>query len=93
MHSDWDIDERKIFGNSGVNLHIGGIVQGWESGIIQILKENISELWKQQKKLRTGGSARFSKNLGYGNRTLSHLGSTKGKGWLSYPPLGLPKIR
>jgi len=25
MHSDWDIDERRIFGNSGLNLHIGGV--------------------------------------------------------------------
>ena len=49
MHSDWDIDERKIFRNGGLNLHVGGIAQWWQSGIIQILKEHTSEEWKQQK--------------------------------------------
>jgi len=40
MYSDWDIDERRIFRDGGPNLHIGGIAQGWQSGIIQILKEH-----------------------------------------------------
>ena len=44
MYSDWDIDERKIFHNGGLNLHIGVIAQGWQSGIIQILKEHTSEV-------------------------------------------------
>ena len=40
VYSDWDIDERRIFRNGGLNLYIGGIAQGWQSGIIQILKEH-----------------------------------------------------
>jgi len=28
MHSDSDIDERRIFSNIDLNLHIGGIAQG-----------------------------------------------------------------
>jgi len=44
MHSDWDIDEIKIFRYGGLNLHIGGIAQEWQSGIIQILKENTSKI-------------------------------------------------
>jgi len=28
MHSDLDIDERRIFRNGGLNLHFGGIAQG-----------------------------------------------------------------
>ena len=30
-------------------MHIGGIAQGWQSGIIHIFKEYTSEVWKQQK--------------------------------------------
>ena len=48
MDSDWDIDKRRMFRNGGL-LHIGGIVQGWQSGIIEILKEHTSEV--QQNKL------------------------------------------
>jgi len=33
MHSDWDIDERRIFRYGGLRT-----AQGWQSGIIQILK-------------------------------------------------------
>jgi len=51
MHSDLDIDERRICRNGGLNLHIGGIAQGWQGAIIQILKEHTSEVWKQQKTL------------------------------------------
>ena len=44
MHSDWDIDDRRIFHNGGLNLHIGGIAQGWQSEIIQIIKGHNSEV-------------------------------------------------
>jgi hypothetical protein len=50
MHSCGDIDKNKIFGNGRLNLHIAWIAQEWQSGIIQILKEHTSEVWKQQKK-------------------------------------------
>ena len=43
MHNDWDIDDRRIFCNAGLNLYIGGIAQGRQSGIIQILNEHTSE--------------------------------------------------
>jgi len=36
MHSGWHTDERRIFCNGGLNVHIGGIAQKWQSGIIQI---------------------------------------------------------
>jgi len=44
MHSYSDIDEIKIFGNGGLDLHIVRIAQGWQSGIKQILKEHTSEI-------------------------------------------------
>ena len=44
MCSYWDIDEKKIFSNGRLNLHIVRTAQGWQSGIIQILKEHISEV-------------------------------------------------
>ena len=44
MHIDWDTDENKISPIGGLNLHIGGIAQGWQNGIIQILKEHTSEI-------------------------------------------------
>ena len=44
MYSCWDIDENNIFSNGGPNLHIMRIAQGWQSGIIRILKEHTSEL-------------------------------------------------
>ena len=69
MHSYCDIDNIKIFGNVRLNLHIVRIAQGWQSGIIQILKEHTSEVWKRQKKLCTDPIARLSKNLGSVNRT------------------------
>ena len=49
MHSYCDIDKNKIFGNGRLNLHIARIAQGWQSGIIQILTEHTSEVWKPQK--------------------------------------------
>jgi len=49
MHSDSDIGKRRIYRNGGLDLHIGRIAQGWQSGIIQILKEHTSAVWKQQK--------------------------------------------
>jgi hypothetical protein len=48
MHSYWDIDKNKIFGNGRLNLHIARIAQGWQNGIIKILKDHISDVWKQQ---------------------------------------------
>ena len=44
MYSYWDIDENNILSNGGPNLHIVRIAQGWQSGIIRILKEDPSEL-------------------------------------------------
>jgi len=44
IDSDWGIDKSRIFRNRGFNLHIGGIAQGWQSGITQILKEPTSEV-------------------------------------------------
>jgi len=44
MRSDWDIDKRRFFRNGGLNLHIVRIAQGWQSGIIQILKQHTSEV-------------------------------------------------
>lgn len=38
MHSYWDIDENKIFSNGNFNLHTVQMAQGWQSGIIQIIK-------------------------------------------------------
>jgi hypothetical protein len=48
MHSYWDIDKNKIFGNGRLNFHIVRIAQGWQSGIIPILKGHTSEVWKLQ---------------------------------------------
>jgi len=44
MCTYWDIDQNEIFSNGGLNLQIVRIAQGWQSGIIQILKEHISEV-------------------------------------------------
>ena len=55
---------------------LGGLSKD-ESGIIQILKEHTSEIRKQQKtniqanKLCTDPIARMSKNMGFGNRTIT----------------------
>ena len=68
MQSDWDIDERRIFRNGGLKMHIGGIAQGWQSGIIQILRAHLGGM-ETAKKLCTDGIARFSKILGFGNRS------------------------
>ena len=47
MHIYWDIDENKILSNGGLNLNIVWIAKGWQSGIIQILKEHIiSDVWR-----------------------------------------------
>jgi len=60
MHSDWNIAERRIFRNGGLNLPIGRIAQGWQSGIIQILKEHTSEVLETAKQLCLAGIARLS---------------------------------
>jgi hypothetical protein len=54
MYSYCFIDKNKIFGNSRLNMHIARIAQSWQSGIIQILKEHTSEVWKSQKKTLYG---------------------------------------
>jgi len=49
MYNYRDIDENKIFRNGGLNLHIARITHRRQSGIIQIFKENTSDVYKQQK--------------------------------------------
>ena len=44
MYNYRDIDENKIFSNGGLNLHIARITHRRQSGIIQILKENTSDV-------------------------------------------------
>ena len=85
MHSDWDIDERRIFRIGSLHLHIGWIAQRWQSGIIQILKEHTSEVWKQQKNLCTDSIARFSKNLWFGNWTIN----TTANPWMACDLFGI----
>ena len=43
-----------------LNLPIGRIAQGWQSGIIQILKEHTSEVLETAKQLCLAGIARLS---------------------------------
>jgi len=83
MHSDWDIDERRIFRNGVLNLHITGIAQGWQSGIIQILKEHTLEVWKQQKKLVRTVLQGSPKNLRFGNRISLVIIQTESSSFLS----------
>jgi len=73
MHSDWDIDERKIFRNGGLNLHTGGLPTDDRVASFRFLK-NTPRRYGNSKKALHG---RYCTLIGPCHRTITSFWDCK----------------